>query len=691
MRCRIVLILICILAGGDGSSSAGTLVTRDGQTLTGDLSLSEGQFTLKPADGPARRFEMTEVVQATFAQPAAAAATSYPKPRRDKQPTGPVKVLVEYFADAEFKDRRLARFESAISTSWDRKTVREAGIPERAGVRYTARLVPKVSEDVTLTIEAYGPSKLWVNGQLKINETNSKGLNKFSATVPLKANTPAAIRMEVFAGASSFHARLLWNSRSIPLALVPNEAFLPPADAPTMADVAMAAPPDDSNYRNPEAIPLEATVRPPAGLTIARVDFLAGGEVAGTATSAPYRADWKAPPAGHHRIRARATDERGTSSYSDPIEVSIADAGENHSLPAPWGQQTLGKKELRIPGSASFADGCFHITKAGGQITEEDDSPQFVYQPVSGDFQIVARLDSLTPADNQVGPLAGLMIRENMTALDRVFALVVSPQATVVARRTDYWGRITATDRTDSPAAWIKIVRHGNRLRGYTSTDGKAWTLLSAERIEMTERVFVGLCAMARSRETSGVATFDHVSITPGPPAFTYATEGILFRSGTFLAADVAGLKENSVTYTRHGKRTTSSNADVARLIYKPVPAELAEKIPADRTGVALASGDFIEGELKEVSYRVTVSNVVFGPRTFGIKTNDVLAIYLKDADAPSLPYVVTTTDGSVFQSKSIKTGKDAVSIEDPNLGPIELPLNELAQLKVNAATPIVP
>ena len=30
---------------------------------------------------------------------------------------------------------------------------------------------------------------------------------------------------------------------------------------------------------------------------------------------------------------------------------------------------------------------------------------------------------------------------------------------------------------------------------------------------------------------------------------------------------------------------------------------------------LALASGDFIEGELKEVSYRVTVSNVVFGPR----------------------------------------------------------------------------
>jgi hypothetical protein len=230
----------------------------------------------------------------------------------------------------------------------------------------------------------------------------------------------------------------------------------------------------------------------------------------------------------------------------------------------------------------------------------------------------------------------------------------------------------------------MKIVRHTNRLRAYTSSDGKSWTLLGAERIELPERAFVGLTAMARNKETAAVATFDHVSITPGPPAFTHATEGILFRSGTFLAAEVAGLKENTVTYTRNGKRTTVPNADVARLIYKPIPAELAEKIPADRTGVALASGDFIEGELKEVSYRVTVSNLVFGPRTFGIKTHDVLAIYLKDADAPKLPYVVTAMDGSVYQSKSIKLGKDAVSIEDPTIGPIDLPLKELAELKMN-------
>jgi hypothetical protein len=276
------------------------------------------------------------------------------------------------------------------------------------------------------------------------------------------------------------------------------------------------------------------------------------------------------------------------------------------------------------------------------------------------------------------------MLRENMTGRDRLFALVVNPQSTLLARRPDYWGRTVSTDRNDPPAPWLKIVRYGDRVRAYTSGDGQNWSLFGSDRIEFPQRVYAGLCAMARSKETPAVARFDHVSVVPGPPEFTYRVEGILFRGGTFLAANVAGMKDDKITYTHNGKRQTTSNAEVARLIYKPVPAELSEKIPGDRTGVALASGDFIEGDLKEVSYRVTVSNVLFGPRTFGVKNNQVLAVYVKEAQTPRLPFVITATDGSVYQARSIKVEKDSLSFEDPTLGGLTLPTNQLAQLKHN-------
>jgi hypothetical protein len=661
---------------------AGTLLTRSGQTLEGDLQLASDHVHITPASGPARDVPLNEVLEATFA-PTAAAPVTYGKSRRETQPTGPANVFVEYFADIEFKNRLFARYESGISFYRDRKSVLEPGLPQLPSVRFTAQVVPRSSEDYTFVAEVRGPLRLWVDGKLRIDQSSARGSNKFSVTVPLKADKPVPLRMEVLPGTTTAEGKLIWSSRATGRATVSSEFLRRPDKGPQDPQLTLTSPPPDAQLRNPESIQLQVDMGRTGGKVV-RVDYLAGNDLIASAETAPFQTDWKQPPAGHYILRARALDEHGVTGYSDPVAISVADAGENQSLPAPWGQQALGKKEVRIPGKASFADETFTLTKAGGQITEDDDTPLFVYQSISGDFQFIAHLASLTPADNTVGPLAGIMLRENMTGRDRLFALVVNPQSTLLARRPDYWGRTVSTDRNDPRASWLKIVRYGNRLRAYTSSDGRAWSLYGSDRIEFPERLYAGLCAMARNKQTPAVAKFDHVSIIPGSPEFVYGVEGILFRSGTFLAAEVAGMKDDKITYTHNHKRTTTSSAEVARLIYKPVPAELAEKIPDDGTGIALASGDFIDGDIKEVSYRVTVSNLVFGPRTFGLKTNEVLAIYVKHAGAPDLPYVITATDGSVYQAKSITVENNYISFEDPTLGAVRLLTRELAQLKHN-------
>jgi len=678
------IFFFCALAA---VARAGSVVTRDGATLSGDVKLANDRVTLTPKTGPRREFGLTDLATVTFAQPTSAADPAYPKSRREPQTIalgGPV--FVEYFGDTEFKERRLARYEPTVNAAWDRKSLPDPAVPERCSVRYTAQLVAPTSDRYTITGEGHGPWRLWINDKLTIDQSKAKGPTRIPANVNLQANTPVAVRMEVAVANSGFHARLDWSAKNKPTGTITTECYERAAGAPAPPEISITSPKDESAFRNPDAIGVDVAVHPVEGRNVARVELVAGGEVLGAVEGTPNHIDWRNPPAGLYHLRVRATDEQGVSGYSDSIDVTVADAGKDHSLPAPWGQQTLGKKETRVPGTAAFDNGTFTITKAGGQITEDDDSPQFVYQPVEGDFQIVAHLASLTPRGNTVGPLAGLLVRENMTGRDRFIAAVVGPQSTMLARRPDYWGRTLSADRNDPGAAdWLRIVRHANRLRTYTSADGgKTWSLLGAERIDFPRRVFVGLCAMARNRDVPAVATFDHVSVTPGPPAFANAVPGILFRSGTFLAADVAGMKENTLTYTRGGKRTTIPSADVARLVYKPLPSELAEQIPPDRTGVALASGDFIEGDLKEISYRVTISNLVFGPRTFNIKGNDVLAVYVKPADAPSAKYVITTTDGCIYQSATLKTSADIITLQDPTLGPVTVALKDVAGIKVN-------
>jgi regulation of enolase protein 1 (concanavalin A-like superfamily) len=670
------------------SARAGTLTTRDGQTLKGDLSLvGDGQIVIRPGSGgEPRTIPFTEVQEATFAE-APEASTTYGELRAEKHRRVPHNVFAEYFADRDLTQRTLARYESYLNNAyWEVMNPPDPSIPaERFCCRYTTQLVPEFGEEYTITVETQGPFRLFIDGKPKLDAWAARGQLRQSTTVPMTAKKPINVRLEVTSGDYAYMARLTWQSKSVTNPWIGAESFRAPSDAPPAPAVTIASPADESHYLSPPSIVFEANATE-QGARVARVDFIQDNKtILGFAERAPYKVEWDAPPAGSFRVLARATSDRGVSAYSDGVDVSIADAGPNRTLPKPWGQQTVREKKEPTPeGTSTFENGTFKLTKAGGQVTENDDALHMVYQPVSGDFEIVARVASVAPAnDNQVGPLGGIMIRDTMNRGARAASLVVGPGMTHFVRKTGYWDKVSVSAKEDAPAPiWLKLLRHGTRVRAYTSNDGAAWTLLGADKVDLPERVFVGVCAMSRNRQTPAVATFDHVSLSPGPPAMLHTVEGLLFKSGSFLACEVHGIKDGSVSYTRGGKRAYRPATDVARLVYRAVPAELAENLPPDRTGALLGSGDFIEGELKDVNYRVTVSNLVFGPRTFNIKTNDVLALYLKDPDVPTLPYALTAGDGSVYQSKTIKLTNDMISIEDPTLGPIQLPKKDLVQFR---------
>ncbi|WP_431045598.1 Ig-like domain-containing protein [Roseateles sp. L2-2] len=78
---------------------------------------------------------------------------------------------------------------------------------------------------------------------------------------------------------------------------------------------------------------LTATASDPDG-SIARVEFLVDGQVAGTATSSPFAWDWPTPAPGAHRLAARAIDNVGGSTTSGEISVRV-NAPPNVTLTSP--------------------------------------------------------------------------------------------------------------------------------------------------------------------------------------------------------------------------------------------------------------------------------------------------------------------------------------------------------------------
>lgn len=677
-RLILFIMLLSYPAGG------GTLLLRDGQSVSGDIALEGTRVIVTPKTGQPQGFELADIAQASFSPPPGP-TTTYASPSREQTVRSPARrVLAEYFTDRDMAQMRLRRYESRVDCYLGTDSYPDPSLRVGFAARYTFRFVPPASGEYTFASDAIGLQRLWLDDQLVIDQWTPGGEKKGRASLAVVEKKPVNVRLEVTGASYGFKAGLRIYGEKIPNGYVGSDQMLPPAGAPAAPTVAFLSPARRSHYLRPGEVEFQIKAEDPDG-KIVRVELYADQTLIGTATGSPYRVVWKNPAAGYHQMVARAVNDKTVSSSSEPLGVSIATAGDDASLPMPWGQQTLTeKKDHRPPGTVTFDNGTFKLSRAGGQITEGDDGFLFVFQALSGDFEVVARLASLTPPDNFVGPLAGLMIRDGLRADSRFASIVVSPTATTFVRKVEAHSKAASTSKETAPPGWLKMTRYANRVRVYTSSDGKEWSLHAGERLELPENLYVGMCGMARSRETPAIAVFDHVAISTGAPTLLHTTEGVLFRGGTFLACELHGLKENNIIFTRAGKRTTQTAVDVARLVYKAVPEELAEAIPSDRTGVLLGSGDFIEGELKEINYRVTVSNLVFGPRTFGVKTNDVLAIYLQDARAARTPYTLMGTDGSVYQAKSLKIEQDALLVDDAALGQIILPMKELAQLKVN-------
>jgi len=84
----------------------------------------------------------------------------------------------------------------------------------------------------------------------------------------------------------------------------------------------LTAPAPGATFTAPATIGFAANATDPDG-TITQVEFLAGTTVVGTDTTAPYTFSWTAVPAGNYSVAARATDNKGATSTSAPVGITV--------------------------------------------------------------------------------------------------------------------------------------------------------------------------------------------------------------------------------------------------------------------------------------------------------------------------------------------------------------------------------
>jgi beta-glucanase (GH16 family) len=234
------------------------------------------------------------------------------------------------------------------------------------------------------------------------------------------------------------------------------------------------------------------------------------------------------------------------------------------TLPSPWVSTDLGA--VTPAGEAAFANETFTIKGSGSNIWGTSDQFQYVNQPITGNAEIIAKVNSLI--NTNTFAKAGVMFRETLTPTSKQAMTDVTAASGIefLSRNTTSGQTITAGLAGTAPK-WIRLVRIGNVFTSYISDNGTTWTQVGTPRtIVMANTIYVGMAVTSRSngKLTTGVfsdvivknlVVNNNVNLALAKPTVASTEE-----NGTFSAS--------KTTDGDTGTRWASSYANASEWIY---------------------------------------------------------------------------------------------------------------------------
>ena len=216
------------------------------------------------------------------------------------------------------------------------------------------------------------------------------------------------------------------------------------------------------------------------------------------------------PPAGSsgtNNFTVRVSDAAGE--FGDAtllIEV------EGEELPLPWTAEHIGGG---LEGTATYGGGVFTVSGSGA-LSGRNDSMTLAWQPVSGDGEIIARVNSLE--NTGMGSRVGVMIRDTLATNSRhVFMGLAGDGAYRWVRRTGFNGNTSSSPSGAAtlPDAWVRLVRAGNVITAYKSANGSTWTQVGSLTADFPATCYFGLAVASGDKETLNTSQFSSVQISP--------------------------------------------------------------------------------------------------------------------------------------------------------------------------------
>jgi len=376
----------------------------------------------------------------------------------------------------------------------------------------------------------------------------------------------------------------------------------------------------------------------------------------------------------------------------------------------PWSNTDLGAVAATGSGE-SFPGDKFSLVASGADLWNTADEGHFMYQPMTGDGELIARVATLQ--NTYSWAKAGVMMRVSTNANSVNCCMAASASQGVTFQRRLATGGATTSDGITgiTVPCWIRLVRTGTNFAGYYAADSEerpdTWIQVGpAIGMNVGTNMFRGLAGSSHADGTRSTMTFDHVSgpanrtvtITPATNQYGTATIRLSTSDGAFTTNSDFVLTVSSVNDAPAISNTTNRSI-VEDAVLGPLSLTVDD--------VETTAGSLSLTRVSSNTTLVPTNNIVFG----GSGSNRTVTITPATNTYGTATITLTVSDGELTASDSfiltVTSVNDAPTIsnttnqtinEDAILGPLAFTVDDaettagsLSLTKVSSNTTLVP
>ena len=195
----------------------------------------------------------------------------------------------------------MTRIDAIVNTNWGNGSPDPAISSDSFTARWTGTVQPQFTETYTFSTTTDDGVRLWVNGQLLIDEWVDQGPTTWTGSIALKAQQVYNIRMDYYENGGGAEAILGWSSHSTPQAVIPQTQLGAVTNSPPV--VVWTGPTNGTTLTATATVTLSANAAAESN-AVSEVDFYTNNVFAGNATAPPYAVTVSGLAAGFYSLRA---------------------------------------------------------------------------------------------------------------------------------------------------------------------------------------------------------------------------------------------------------------------------------------------------------------------------------------------------------------------------------------------------